>query len=613
VSEVINHWLIAAALSGWLSAPRVTVPVLSCQDRNPDPRSIPQLQAAIDANPDDPRAWLALANAFEAGGRERDAVRAFDRAKALPEAQEALGRLLRYDDAARAADELAAAATAYDLRNEPAAADRCRRRAVELTGDRAALARLLERDPPDPATAAAVHRLYGRVGRPAALLPQLRRLAERVPDVAGPTVALAEAHAAAGHPEQAEALLTDWTAARPDAAAYRALARLHLATPDRLAELTRLIRAKVREAAAAREANHPEQAERAAAVARAAVAGLRAEPKAAAAVIAGLGAQLREGPGDSDFDVGRLAVILAEATDSLHKVEAVLGNWSRGAPRSASFSLNRALLQAYEEQGKYTEIDRLCRRARESPQAAALVLWNFYRARAMMQLDRESEALAEAEEAVKKAGPGSMLGTRLLKLDVLEWFGRHEAARDEARRILTDFPDAESEREARVKLASQASARGEFAEAEAHLLRALELDPGDVLAHNNLGYLYAEYGRRADEAVRLCRYAVERGRVPAGDLDPGGDEPAYRDSLGWAYFRKGWLVAAREELETALALPGGRRDPVIWEHLGDVLAAAGKPDEAGRAWTEALNRAAARRVIRNDPRPDALRRKLAGR
>jgi tetratricopeptide (TPR) repeat protein len=612
VSELISRWWVAAALSAGLSATRGGTP--GCASRQTvDPPQIRQLQSAIDANPDEPKRWLALAEALEGAGRERDAVRAFGRAKGLPEAQEALGRLLRYDDPGRAADELAAAATAYDLRNDRTAADRCRRRGVALTGDGAALARLLERDPPEPATAAVVHELFERAGRPAALVPQLQRWAERLPDVAGPTVALAEAHAAAGRPDLAETLLADWTASRADAAAYRALARLRLTGPDRLAELTRLIRAKVREAAAAREATNAEQAERAAAVARAVVAGLRAEPKAAAAVIAGLGAQLRESPGDSDFDIGRLAVILAEATDSLDAVEARLAGWSRAAPRAASFSINRALLQAYEEQGKFAEIDRLCRRARENPQSAALVLWNFYRARALMHLDREAEALAEADEAVKKAGPGSMLGTRLLKLDVLEWFGRRDAARAEARKILTDFPDADSEREARVKLSSQASARGDFAEAEAHLLRALELDPQDVLAHNNLGYLYAEYGRKTDEAVRLCRYAVERGRAPAGDLDPGGDEPAYRDSLGWAYFRQGRLVAAREELEAALALPGGRRDPVIWEHLGDVLAAAGRPDEAGRAWSQALDRAAARRLTRNDPRPDALRRKLAGR
>lgn len=613
MSELINNWLLAAALSACMSAPGVRIATETSQDRLPDPRSIRQLQSAIDANPDDPKSWLALARAFEDAGRERDAGRAFDRARTLPEAQEALGRLLRYDDPLRAADELAAAATAFDLRNDSAAADRCRRRLVRLTGRRATLIQLLDRDPPDPVTAAEVAELFETCGRPAGLVPQIQRLAKRTPNVAGPQIALAEALAVADRTDKAEVILSDWTAARPDVAGYRALARLYLATPERLSELTRIIRSKVREAAAAREANSTEQAERAATVARAIVGGLRAEPKAAAAVINSLGAQLREGLDDTDFDAGRLAVMLAEGTDSLGKVESLLVNWARAAPRGVSFSINRALLQAYEEQGKYAEIDKLCRKGRDNPQAMALVLWNFYRARALMRLDREVEALAEADEAVKKASPQSMLGTRLLKLDALEWFGRRDAAHDEARNILADFPDAESERETRVRLSSHASARGDFAEAEAHLLRALELDPRDVLAHNNLGYLYAEYDRKADEAVRLCRYAVERGRTPASDLDPGGDEPAYRDSLGWAYFRKGWLVAAREELERALALPGGRRDPVIWEHLGDVLAAAGKPDEAGRAWTEALNRAAARRLTRNDPRPDALRRKLAGR
>src|SRR3954471_11051880 len=79
------------------------------------------LQAEVDRHPDDPKSWLALARAFETAGREADAARAFSKAKALPEACEALGGLRRYDDPLRAAADFASAAELFDQQgNTPA-------------------------------------------------------------------------------------------------------------------------------------------------------------------------------------------------------------------------------------------------------------------------------------------------------------------------------------------------------------------------------------------------------------------------------------------------------------------------------------------------------------
>jgi len=44
------------------------------------------------------------------------------------------------------------------------------------------------------------------------------------------------------------------------------------------------------------------------------------------------------------------------------------------------------------------------------------------------------------------------------------------------------------------------------------------------------------------------------------------------DSLGWVLFRRGRLQEARKCLEKACSLAGGKDDPTVWDHLGDVCA-----------------------------------------
>ena len=105
--------------------------------------------------------------------------------------------------------------------------------------------------------------------------------------------------------------------------------------------------------------------------------------------------------------------------------------------------------------------------------------------------------------------------------------------------------------------------------------------------------------QREEEWVALMRAAND------------GDEAAYRDSLGWVLYRQGRFIAAQEQVERALALPGGKFDGMLWEHYGDILAARGKHDRAIVAWTHAVQRSERSRTHRDDPRPDQLRRKLA--
>ena len=151
---------------------------------------------------------------------------------------------------------------------------------------------------------------------------------------------------------------------------------------------------------------------------------------------------------------------------------------------------------------------------------------------------------------------------------------RNTEARDAYNALIDRFesdhatPDVrEILREARLVLANLHVIGGRPAEAEERLEQVLDEFPDDVSAMNDLGYLWADENRHLERALAMVRLAVE--------AEP--DNAAYRDSLGWALFRLGRLDEAAAELQTAAAsAPEGE----IFEHLGEVLAAMKRTDQA---------------------------------
>lgn len=114
------------------------------------------------------------------------------------------------------------------------------------------------------------------------------------------------------------------------------------------------------------------------------------------------------------------------------------------------------------------------------------------------------------------------------------------------------------------------SEEGDSETAEYHLRRAVELDPWNAQAHNYLGYLLAETGKYLDEAIALIQKAIS--------LEPSN--PAYLDSLGWAYYKKGLYDRAVAELERALE--HNSDDWVIRNHLIDAYQQAGEKEKAAQ-------------------------------
>ena len=76
-----------------------------------------------------------------------------------------------------------------------------------------------------------------------------------------------------------------------------------------------------------------------------------------------------------------------------------------------------------------------------------------------------------------------------------------------------------------------------------------------------------------------------RGALEAPEAER--DNAAYLDSLAWVLFKRGQVAEARDLLERAAKLPDGK-DPVIWDHLGDVYQHMSQPGRARAAWQRAL-------------------------
>jgi tetratricopeptide (TPR) repeat protein len=169
---------------------------------------------------------------------------------------------------------------------------------------------------------------------------------------------------------------------------------------------------------------------------------------------------------------------------------------------------------------------------------------------------------------------------------------RPKEAAETANQALAAARGAERRQIARLSIATALQMSGDFAGAEATLRDILKESPNNPIALNNLGYFLLERNERFEEALGLIKQAV--------DIDP--TNPSYLDSLGWAHFKLGKNVEA--ELYLREALRHDSSSVAINEHLGDILAAQSKADQAKSHWRRSLNLATEPKEI------DRLKKKL---
>jgi Flp pilus assembly protein TadD len=119
---------------------------------------------------------------------------------------------------------------------------------------------------------------------------------------------------------------------------------------------------------------------------------------------------------------------------------------------------------------------------------------------------------------------------------------------------------------------------------DGRLKRLLQLKPDHAHAYNALGYSLLERNGDLEEAQRLIDKAVA--------LSP--DDPFILDSKGWVLFRRGNMAGALDALQKAFAI---RADPEIAAHLGEVLWAMGRKDEAKSTWRKGAEASPANDVL----------------
>src|SRR5262249_22809326 len=119
---------------------------------------------------------------------------------------------------------------------------------------------------------------------------------------------------------------------------------------------------------------------------------------------------------------------------------------------------------------------------------------------------------------------------------------------------------------------------GDYAQAEKHFQKCLELAPNFAEAQNYLGYMWAEHGENLDRARELITKA----------LNSEPKNAAYLDSMAWVLFK---LNQPKEALPYILdAIKNSEEeDATVYDHLGDIYSALNQPDKAREGWQKSLS------------------------
>lgn len=199
--------------------------------------------------------------------------------------------------------------------------------------------------------------------------------------------------------------------------------------------------------------------------------------------------------------------------------------------------------------------------------------------------DRDADRLLK--RYLKEAEGERVKPALLLVIDLHQRLGHFDVCLDLLEEAQRRYPTDEN---VWFLLGTAHERKGSVDAAEKAFLKAIELNPSSDKSLNYLGYMLADRGIKLDQSIAYIERAVA--------LD--GHNGAYLDSLGWAQFKLGRLEPALDSLEKALAQIAD--DPVIYDHMAEVLVGLRRYDDALAAWQKSLDLGA--------DEPDVIRGKM---
>jgi len=405
-----------------------------------------------------------------------------------------------------------------------------------------------------------------KLGRESELLDRLQKLHIAAPANAFLSYFLADQYLKAGRAEMAEPLLLEVSVKNPTMLAYRSLAEMYR-KGGQYGKLLALL-SKVMNLAGTLDVLGPE-----------------AKPLSADASLFG-----------KLVEAGR-----KKAQDAPSKLE------------SGEFSVLGTLAQEHKQHETANEFFELALKADPSKAAEVLLAWGigaliderpaeavkifqrgldrkalpesnpvfqYYLAGALAACDRFEPALAAARIATEKKSDSARFASRV------PWILFRAKRYDEARQAFeklfrrfggeTDSVETSAVlRDARLSFSALCVAQDRLDEAEELLQQVLDEYPDDVEADNDLGFLWADENKHLDRALKMI--------VAAISAEP--ENRAYRDSLGWIFYRLGRYSEAVAELEKAV--DEKQPDGTVLDHLGDAYEKLGRHSRAVAAWQRA--------------------------
>ena len=316
------------------------------------------------------------------------------------------------------------------------------------------------------------------------------------------------------------------------------------------------------------------------------------------------GLKADEGPEDDDLELRlRLGLIYMEIKrhrEAIGELEAVLK--ARAGHDRAAFLLASALLERQEAGGPAGAARAADLLEAIKPESSLYVDARLLLTSPLQGRD-DRQSLALIEEAARLKPDSQRL--KLAESHFLERLGELEKARNILVRAVEAFgPEARRRRQDQTIPADKTRRRrpaapeeGRIFPGEAEILfrlgaledrlgrqpaaiesmrQAISLNPSHADALNFLAYTWAERRENLTEALAMAE--------KADALKP--NQGYILDTVAWIYHQMGQPQKALPLLKRAVPL--SRRDPVVLDHLGDVLTALDRTREALEAYNQAL-------------------------